>query len=59
VLVEDPGVPPLEVLTVDSPLKLATMVKEAGAGFFSDTWGPLPFRIGPVPTEYYGVFEAP
>lgn len=59
VLIEDPGVPPLEVLTFESPLKLTPMVKTVGAGFFSDTWGPLPFRIGAVPPEYYGVFEAP
>lgn len=59
VLIENPGVPPLEVLTFESPLRLATMVKSAGAGFYSDAYGPLPFRICSVPAEYYGVFEAP
>jgi hypothetical protein len=27
-----------------------------GAGFYSDTWGPLPFAMGGVP-EVYGVFR--
>lgn len=36
---------------------ISTMSKETGAGFYSDRWGPLPFVIGPAPTERYRVFR--
>jgi hypothetical protein len=34
---------------------LATMSHAAGAGFYSDAWGPLPFAFGEVPPEEYQV----
>jgi hypothetical protein len=34
---------------------LATMSYAAGAGFYSDAWGPLPFAFGDVPPEEYRV----
>jgi hypothetical protein len=30
----------------------------AGAGYYSDGWGPLPFVFGPAPAEDYLVFRA-
>ena len=36
---------------------LATMSGSAGAGYYSDGWGPLPFVFGPVPAEDYLVFR--
>jgi 4-amino-4-deoxy-L-arabinose transferase-like glycosyltransferase len=35
---------------------LATMNTTAGAGFYADIWGPLPFAIGTVPAEKYAIF---
>jgi hypothetical protein len=34
-----------------------TMLGAAGAGFYSDLFGPLPFRIGPGPGELYLVTQ--
>lgn len=36
---------------------LATMGGPVGAGFYADVFGPLPFAVGPVPTEWSGVIE--
>ncbi len=33
----------------------STMLGNSGAGFYSDLFGPLPFRIGPAPAETYYV----
>ena len=55
----EPSVPPIDILSFEAPLRLATMHPEVGAGFFAHVRGPLPFAIGDVPPEYYGVFEAP
>jgi len=33
----------------------STMHTATGAGFYSDVWGPLPFVLGPVPDELYGI----
>ncbi|MGA1826321.1 MAG: ArnT family glycosyltransferase [bacterium] len=35
---------------------VSTMSSSLGAGFYSDTWGPLPFAIGRVPPEKYNIF---
>jgi len=37
---------------------LTTMNGWAGAGFYSDVAGPLPFAVGPVAAERYAVVEA-
>ncbi len=39
------------------PLKavVSTMNKEAGSGFYSHLWGPLPFVLCRVPVERYGI----
>jgi len=39
------------------PLKavVSTMNKEAGSGFYSHLWGPLPFVLGRIPMERYGI----
>ena len=44
--------PPIEI---PSARWLTTMHRLAGAGFYSDFWGPLPFAIGPTPPERYRV----
>lgn len=47
-----------EVLEVPSGGRwITTMSLKTGAGFYSDTWGPLPFAVGSVPLEQYHVFE--
>lgn len=35
------------------PRYVATMSSHLGAGFYTDTWGPLPFATGPVPADRY------
>lgn len=35
------------------PRYVATMSSRLGAGFYTDTWGPLPFATGPVPPDRY------
>jgi 4-amino-4-deoxy-L-arabinose transferase-like glycosyltransferase len=37
---------------------LATMNQEAGAGFYSNAWGPLPWVFARIPPEHYLVFRA-
>lgn len=55
---------PVEAVRIEStaryePLSwLATMDSAVGAGFYSDTWGPLPFAIGSVPARSYLVLVA-
>ena len=44
--------PPIEI---PSARWLTTMHRLAGAGFYSDFWGPLPFAVGPTPPERYRV----
>jgi len=34
---------------------VSTMNKEAGSGFYSHLWGPLPFVLGRIPMERYGI----
>jgi 4-amino-4-deoxy-L-arabinose transferase-like glycosyltransferase len=46
-----------EVLDVPSGDWITTMNLETGAGFYSDTWGPLPFAVGAAPLDHYHVFE--
>ena len=43
----------------DSPLPkwLATMSADAGAGYYSASWGPLPFVFSSVPPDRYLVFR--
>jgi len=36
---------------------IATQNEQAGAGFHSDRWGPLPFVVGSSPKEIYRVYE--
>ena len=36
----------------------ATVSKSSGAGFYSHTWGPVPFVLGPTTHGAYQVFEA-
>ncbi|MCP3980463.1 MAG: glycosyltransferase family 39 protein [bacterium] len=36
---------------------LATMQAGAGAGFYSELWGPAPFAFGPVPEDVYYIYR--
>ena len=47
------------VSRIDVPIlaPVATVQPIVGAGFYSDSWGPLPFAIGRVPPERYFLFE--
>jgi hypothetical protein len=49
---------PLPTLAVAGPAWLATHDGRAGAGFYSDRWGPLPFAFAPIGPDVYRVFEA-
>jgi 4-amino-4-deoxy-L-arabinose transferase-like glycosyltransferase len=44
-------------LRMPVPSFLSTLSREAGAGFHSSTWGPLPFAFGAVEDELYEVWE--
>ena len=46
-----------ETIVTTSPRWGTTMNRYNGAGFYSDTWGPLPFVFGPVPEERYNVLQ--
>jgi hypothetical protein len=35
---------------------LTTMHFLAGAGYYADIWGPLPFALGPAPPEEYDIY---
>jgi 4-amino-4-deoxy-L-arabinose transferase-like glycosyltransferase len=41
----------------EAPKWLATMNGGAGAGFYSDGWGPMPFVFGPIPSQTYLVYR--
>lgn len=45
-----------EVLEFPVAGPAATMSGPAGAGYYSDVWGPLPFALGPAPPERYLVY---
>ena len=45
-------------LLLDGPAGLSTMSIPAGAGFYSDVWGPIPYVFGPIPPERYRIFKA-
>jgi 4-amino-4-deoxy-L-arabinose transferase-like glycosyltransferase len=49
----------LERRSVAGPVWLGTMGAVVGAGFYSSTWGPLPFAFGAVPPEIYFVYASP
>jgi hypothetical protein len=48
-----------EQRAIAGPVWLGTMSGPVGAGFYSSTWGPLPFAFGSVPPEIYLVYAAP
>jgi 4-amino-4-deoxy-L-arabinose transferase-like glycosyltransferase len=43
----------LRTLSFSPTTKIATMVRDVGAGFYASLWGPLPFAFGDVPPEEY------
>jgi hypothetical protein len=53
------GAPLIAQRSVAGPVWLATMSGPIGAGFYSSTWGPLPFAFGAAPPETYLVYESP
>jgi hypothetical protein len=44
---------------VELPLKswATTICFELGAGFYASSWGPLPYAIGPVPSDRYSIIR--
>jgi hypothetical protein len=52
-----PNVRDVGVLQVPACPWLTTLHKAAGAGYYSDYWGPLPFAFGAVPPEGFVVKE--
>jgi 4-amino-4-deoxy-L-arabinose transferase-like glycosyltransferase len=53
-----PGTYEIIETVVQHPFKwISTMNKLSGAGFYSSSWGPLPFAFGPSPPECYLIIE--
>lgn len=48
---------PVEVLTYRQPAFAATFDASTYAGFYSHRHGILPYRLGPVPPEEYGLYQ--
>lgn len=48
----------LEISYIEPHCCVTTMNESLGAGFYSGTFGLLPFALGPVPDEEYYVFQA-
>jgi len=46
-----------EVIEIDLPLHVTTIERDMAAGFYSSSWGPLPFSFGPVAPERYDLFK--
>jgi len=46
-----------DVIEIRIPWYMSTMQEGLGAGFYSSDNGPLPFVIGPVPTERYDLYR--
>jgi 4-amino-4-deoxy-L-arabinose transferase-like glycosyltransferase len=44
---------------VELPMRswATTISSDLGAGFYSSSWGPLPYAIGPVPSERYSIIR--
>jgi 4-amino-4-deoxy-L-arabinose transferase-like glycosyltransferase len=44
---------------VELPLKswATTISFDLGAGFYASSWGPIPYAIGPVPSERYSIIR--
>ena len=47
----------IEISEIPVKALVTTMNREAGAGFYSQIWGPLPFVLGRVPPERYGILD--
>jgi hypothetical protein len=46
----------LRTIRIDSGGLVSTMAPLAGAGFYTDLWGPLPYRFGRPDAEQYHLF---
>ena len=44
-----------KLLAFPNPTGASTMCWRLGAGFYSSSWGPLPFAFGPVPPERFAM----
>jgi hypothetical protein len=51
------GLVALAYLDVPIGLGGTTVCNRCGAGFYSSTWGPLPYRVDPRPPERFDVFH--
>jgi hypothetical protein len=45
----------IEDVEIDTGAWCSTMSREAGAGFYSSGYGPLPFSLGKAPPERYRI----
>jgi 4-amino-4-deoxy-L-arabinose transferase-like glycosyltransferase len=52
------GIRHLRTITRTPCAWMTTMNPSAGAGFYTEQWGALPFRLGPAPPDEYHLFEA-
>jgi 4-amino-4-deoxy-L-arabinose transferase-like glycosyltransferase len=52
-----PNWPLVQTVDIPSLAWISTMNFQAGAGFYADVFGPLPFVIAPVMPERFSIFE--
>ncbi len=57
-LPEGKGIRLVRTITRTPCAWMTTMSPAAGAGFYTEQWGALPFRLGPAPPDEYHLFEA-
>jgi hypothetical protein len=53
----DQTLEPLDITCIPLATAMATMDKSAGAGFYSDVYGPLPYATGNRGRDCYGLME--
>jgi hypothetical protein len=46
-----------QIVTLDTDLGVTTVHTAAGAGFYADVFGPLPYAFGTIPPERYAVLR--
>jgi hypothetical protein len=49
-------IPQTEAITSEYSPWLSTMSLSAGAGFYSDVWGPMPFVVGVASPDIYNIY---
>jgi 4-amino-4-deoxy-L-arabinose transferase-like glycosyltransferase len=46
-----------QIIGFDADAGISVMGRAAGAGFYSSSWGPLPYAFGSVPRERYAILR--